>query len=282
LTLSGLLTLIRPLNSTMVGFAVIVGMVVSGFSKMSCLSVVLGFLTGFFISSYSMIMNDRYDIEVDRVNNPNRPLVKGSVSIKEAEVAAAALLTMGLATSILLGWLTFLIAALFASIAWLYNYRVKRYGLLGNMLVSASVAIPYIYGAVAIGAADEPLICFLALTSFLAGLGREVVKTICDIKGDEVRDVKSVARVWGAESAAKLSALFFILAILTSLLPIMLGIVGLVYGALVSAPICIFVGLTVKILKDSSAESAYFVKRVALFGMLLGLIAFMVGGYFRW
>jgi len=282
LTLSGLITLIRPLNSTMVGFAVIVGMVVSGFSKMSCLSVALGFLTGFLISGYSMIMNDRYDIEVDRVNNPNRPLVKGSVSIKEAEVAAAALLIMGLATSILLGWLTFLIAALFALIAWLYNYRVKRYGLLGNTLVSASVAIPYIYGAVAIGAADEPLIYFLALTSFLAGLGREVVKTICDVKGDEVRDVRSVARVLGAESAAKLSALFFILAILTSLLPITLGIVGLVYGALVSAPICIFVGLTLKILKDSSAESAYFVKRVALFGMLLGLIAFMVGGYFRW
>jgi geranylgeranylglycerol-phosphate geranylgeranyltransferase len=266
----------------MVGFAVIVGMVVSGFSKMSCLSVALGFLTGFFISGYSMIMNDRYDIEVDRVNNPNRPLVKGSVSIKEAEMAAAALLIMGLAASIILGWLTFLIAALFALIAWLYNYRVKRYGLLGNTLVSASVAIPYIYGAVAIGAADEPLIYFLALTSFLAGLGREVVKTICDVKGDEIRDVKSVARVLGAESAAKLGALFFLLAILTSLLPIMLGIVGLVYGALVSAPICIFVGLTVKILKDSSAESAYFVKRVALFGMLLGLIAFMVGGYFRW
>lgn len=282
MTLSGLITLIRPLNSTMVGFAVIVGMVVSGFSKMSCLNVVLGFLTGFFISGYSMIMNDRYDIEVDRVNNPNRPLVKGSVSIKEAEVAAAALLIMGLATSILLGWLTFLIAALFALIAWLYNYRVKRYGLLGNTLVSASVAIPYIYGAVAIGAADEPLIYLLALTSFLAGLGREVVKTICDVKGDEVRDVRSVARVLGAGSAAKLGALFFLLAILTSLLPIMLGIVGLVYGALVSAPICIFVGLTVRILKDSSAESAYFVKRVALFGMLLGLIAFMVGGYFRW
>lgn len=282
MTLSGLIRLIRPLNSTMVGFAVIVGMVVSGFSKMSCLSVALGFLTGFFISGYSMIMNDRYDIEVDRVNNPNRPLVKGSVSIKEAEMAAAALLIMGLAASIILGWLTFLIAALFALIAWLYNYRVKRCGLLGNTLVSASVAIPYIYGAVAIGAADEPLIYFLALTSFLAGLGREVVKTICDVKGDEIRDVKSVARVLGAESAAKLGALFFLLAILTSLLPIMLGIVGLVYGALVSAPICIFVGLTLKILKDSSAESAYFVKRVALFGMLLGLIAFMVGGYFRW
>ncbi|NHV97404.1 MAG: UbiA family prenyltransferase [Thaumarchaeota archaeon] len=282
MTLSGLITMMRPLNSTMVGFAVIVGMVVSGFSKMSYSSVVLGFLTGFFISSYSMIINDRYDIDVDRVNNPSRPLVKGSVSIREAEVAAVTLLVLGLATSTLLGWLTLLIAALFALIAWLYNYRVKRYGLLGNMLVSASVAIPYIYGAVAIGAADEPLIYFLALTSFLAGLGREVVKTICDVKGDEIRDVKSVARVWGAKVAAKVSSTFFILAILTSLLPLMLRIVGLVYGVLVSVPICIFVALTVKILRDSSADSAYLVKRVALLGMLLGLIAFMVGGYFRW
>ena len=282
MTLSGLLTLIRPLNSTMVGLAVIVGMVVSDFPKMSYLNAAMGFLTGFFISSYSMIINDRYDIEVDRVNNPSRPLVKGSVSIKEAEVAAATLLALGLATSILLGWITLLIAALFALIAWLYNFRVKRYGLLGNTLVSASVAIPYIYGAVAIGAADEPLIYFLALTSFLAGLGREVVKTICDVKGDEIRDIRSVARVWGAKAAAKVSSIFFISAILTSLMPLILGIVGLVYGILVSSPICIFIVLTIKILRDSSAESAYLVKRVALLGMLLGLIAFMVGGYFRW
>jgi len=282
LTLSGILTLIRPLNSTMVGFAVIVGMVVSGFPKISYLSAALGFLTGFFISSYSMIVNDKYDIEVDKVNNPTRPLVKGSVSIKEAELAAVTLLALGLAASILLGWLTLLIAAIFALIAWLYNYRVKEYGLLGNALVSASVAIPYIYGAVAIGAADEPLIYFLALTSFLAGLGREVVKTICDVKGDEIREVRSAARMWGAKAAAKISSTFFISAILTSLLPLLLRIVGLVYGVLVSAPICIFVALTIKILKDSSTESAYFVKRIALLGMLLGLIAFMVEGYFRW
>ena len=282
MSISGLLTLIRPVNSTMVGFAVIVGMVVSDFSKISSFSAALGFLTGFFISSYSMIINDRYDIEVDRVNNPTRPLVKGSVSVKEAELAAATLLALGLATSILLGWLTLLIAAAFALIAWLYNYRVKKFGLVGNTLVSASVAIPYIYGAVAIGAADEPLIYFLALTSFLAGLGREVVKTVCDVKGDEIRDIRSVARMWGAEAAAKVSSIFFILAILTSLLPLMLGTVGVVYGVLVSAPICIFVALTIKILRDSSAGSAYLVKRTALLGMLLGLIAFMVGGYFRW
>jgi len=282
LTPSGLLSLIRPVNSTMVGFAVIVGMIVSGYSKISYTSAALGFLTGFLISSYSMIINDRYDIEVDRINNPTRPLVRGSVSIKEAELVAAIFLALGLTASVLLGWLTLLIASVFALIAWLYNYRVKKYGLLGNMLVSASVAIPYIYGAVAIGASEDPLIYFLASTSFLAGLGREVVKTICDVKGDEIRDVRSVARVWGAKVAAIVTSIFFISAILTSLVPLMLRSVGVVYGALVIAPICIFIALTAKILKDYSAESAYKVKRIALLGMFLGLIAFLVGGYFRW
>ena len=282
MTLSGLLSLMRPINSTMVGFAVIVGMIVSGYSKISYVNATLGFLTGFLISSYSMIINDRYDIDVDRINNPTRPLVKGSVLIKEAEIAATVLLVLGLSSSIVLGWLTFLIASVFALIAWLYNYKVKKYGLLGNMLVSASLAIPYIYGAVAISASDDPLIYFLALTSFLAGLGREVVKTICDVKGDEMRDVRSVARIWGAKAAAIVTSIFFITAILTSLVPLMLRIVGVVYAALVSAPIYIFIVLTARILRDYSAESAYKVKRIALLGMLLGLVAFMVGGYFRW
>lgn len=282
MTLTGLLSLIRPLNSIMVGFAVIVGMVVSNFSKISYSAAGLGFLTGFLISSYSMIINDKYDIEVDKVNNPKRPLVSGAVSIREAEVFAAILLTLGLIASAILGWLTFLIAVAFAFIAWLYNYRVKKYGLLGNSLVSASVAIPYIYGAVAIGASQDLLVYLLALISFIAGLGREVVKTICDVEGDEVRDIRSVARIWGARAAAKIGAILFILAVCVSTIPLALGIVGIMYGILVLAPICIFITLAVKILKDYSPKNALKVKQRALLGMLLGLLAFMVGGAFRW
>ncbi len=282
MTIHGLIILMRPVNSAMVGFAVIVGMVVSGIQRISVDAAALGFLTGFLVSSYSMIINDRYDIEVDRVNSPDRPLVKGTATIREAEVYALTLLVLGLASAALLGWLTLFIASLFALIAWLYNYRLKRYGLLGNGLVSASVAIPYIYGAAAIGSLDDPLIYHLTLTSFLAGLGREVVKTICDARGDEVRDIRSVSRVWGAVAAARLGAVFFLLAVFASLLPILYGIVGVVYGLLVSAPIGIFIHLSARILRDNSPNSAVWVKRIALLGMLLGLVAFTVGGSIRW
>jgi len=37
----------------------------------------LGFLTGFFISGSAMISNDYFDLGVDRINRPERPLPSG-------------------------------------------------------------------------------------------------------------------------------------------------------------------------------------------------------------
>ena len=58
--LKKLISLIRPINSILVGFAVIVGIVVSSSDNIFKIVTPLGFLTGFFISSYSMIINDYY------------------------------------------------------------------------------------------------------------------------------------------------------------------------------------------------------------------------------
>ena len=48
------------------------------------MAIVLGFVTGFAICAFSMVANDYYDIEVDRVNQPTRPLPSGAVSMREA------------------------------------------------------------------------------------------------------------------------------------------------------------------------------------------------------
>jgi 4-hydroxybenzoate polyprenyltransferase len=52
----------------MIGFAVTVGEFVSKPPTIPVANTVLGFLTGFFICGYSMVINDYYDIEVDRIN----------------------------------------------------------------------------------------------------------------------------------------------------------------------------------------------------------------------
>jgi 4-hydroxybenzoate polyprenyltransferase len=43
------------------------------------------------ITSNSMIINDIFDIEVDRQNNPTRPLVTGDITIKEVTIISAGL-----------------------------------------------------------------------------------------------------------------------------------------------------------------------------------------------
>ena len=64
----------------MIGFAVIVGAFVSKPATIDAATLLLGFVTGFAICGYSMVINDYYDIEVDRVNQPDRPLPSGAIS----------------------------------------------------------------------------------------------------------------------------------------------------------------------------------------------------------
>ncbi|MEM3708686.1 MAG: UbiA family prenyltransferase [Nitrososphaerales archaeon] len=278
MTLNSVLALMRPINSIMVGFAVIVGIGVASPSMIFSIYSLLGFLTGFLISSFSMVVNDYYDIEVDKVNRPDRPLPRGSISKNSAIILALILLSIGILSSILISLSNFLIASIFAFLAWFYNFWAKKRGLIGNFIVATSISIPYIYGGVAVGKADEPLLLWLALTSFLAGTGREVIKTISDVAGDEIRGIKSIARIHGSRFASILGAIMFFMAIISSWFPFITGIVSIVYAILILIPNLIFIYASAKILKNPSKANALHVKSIALLGMLLGLIAFLIGG----
>lgn len=276
-----LVSLIRPVNSMMIGFAVIVGIAVVAPSKIISMESLLGFFTGFFVSSYSMVINDQYDLQIDRINSPNRPIPSGAVSMMQATMLAAILLLLGFASSSLISLMNLAIAAFFALWAWSYSYWGKRRGLLGNMMVAASMAIPYVFGGVAIEKGNDLMLWSLALTSFLAGTGREVVKAIADVEGDKTRYIRSVAITTGEKTAARIGAIFFLAAVSTSLLPIFLGIAGIVYLILVLITDAFFIYLSAKIISNYTAEGAIRVKKLALGGMMLGLLAFLFGGASR-
>ena len=48
------------------------------------LTVILGSLCASFMNAASNAINQIYDLEIDRLNKPNRPLVTGALSIREA------------------------------------------------------------------------------------------------------------------------------------------------------------------------------------------------------
>jgi geranylgeranylglycerol-phosphate geranylgeranyltransferase len=281
LSLRAFLSILRPINCSMIGFAVIVGAFVSKPVTIDAVSLILGFVTGFAVCGYSMVINDYYDIEVDRVNQPGRPLPSGAITARGAVALALAMLAIGvLASAVLLNWAAVSVALLYAFLSWLYNYRAKKYGLPGNLIVASSLAIPFIYGGVISGGSvTSSLLLFMAGTAFLSGVGREVVKAMADTVGDEKRGIRSFARVHGMRQAAAAGAAFFLASVVSSLLPLLLLSVSLFYRFGVIIPDLIFVYLAYAILSRPSADRALKVKKQALLGMLIGLIVFIGGAF---
>ncbi len=275
------LDLLRPANCAMIGFAVIVGIFVSKPAEVKVIQGTLGFLTGFFLCAYSMSTNDVYDVEVDRVNRPERPIPSGHVSTQAAVRLSVIVLVAGVASCVLtLNPLAVGIALLYAFLMWVYNSRAKQTGLPGNLLVASSLAIPFIYGGVVSGGSlTRSLLLMMALTSFFSGVGREVVKGMADVEGDAKRGVNSVARSRGLKAASSVGAAFFLLAAVTSWVPLALGLANGFYTFGVIVPDAVFVCLAASIVTRHDPANAHRVKRIALAGMAVGLIVFVGGAY---
>jgi len=264
----------------MIGFAVIVGEFVSRPPGVQALQTALGFLTGFFVCAYSMVVNDVYDVEVDRVNQPDRPIPSGQLSMGGATRLSISLLVAGIAFAVLsLNATAVAIAIVYAFLSWLYSARAKKEGFAGNLIVASSLAIPFIYGGViSAGSVFGSLLLMMAFTSFFAGVGREVVKAMADTEGDAKRGVRSLARSRGVRAASLVGAAFFLLAVVTSWFPLFLGLANAVYIVGVWVPDAVFAYLAASILWNNGAENARRVKSGALAGMLVGLFVFIGGG----
>lgn len=284
MNLQGLLTLIRPINSIMIGFAVLVGIIITNSSLVFSEFSFVGFLIGFFISSYSMVINDIYDIDIDKINRPDRPLPSGRVTLNEAKLFSVFLLFIGISLSIISiirydsSILIFFITIFFSFISWLYSYSLKKRGLIGNFIVAISMTIPFIFGGIIINGFTNVLLLSFSTIAFLSGLGREIVKTICDVKGDKSKHVNTISITLGVSNAAKLGGFLILCAVLVSIIPFVLGNVDPIYFIFLILPNSLMLYSSLKIIFDHSESSAYRIKNLLLMGMLLGLLGFLLIG----
>jgi len=272
--------LIRPEVTLAVGACVIAGEILALRNLPPIREGLLGFLTGFFISSAAMVVNDYFDLEVDKVNAPNRPLPSGTITVSEVMLLTVVTSAAGLVAASLLSGLNLAIAAVFWTIGFLYNWKLKEMGLAGNLMVSASAAIPFIYGGVAVGDPLNVVVWAFSVMAFLGNLGEEVASGIMDIKGDEQRHVKSVAMVWGKDIATYLSSLLLFSVVSISFAPYLLGWLGNVYLAMITLADFVVAYSAVKLLRVRTPEEGRKIIRHLFFGMLLALLAFIVGGLY--
>ena len=274
---SGFFEIARIPNCLMMGFAVVVGEFMSLKLAVSIYSVVVGFLVGFFLVAGSMAVNDILDLEIDRINSPNRPIPSGRLSKTEAAGFAAITLVVGLSLALALSVINLGIAILAVGLMFYYNRFGKKTGLPGNAAVSANLAVPSIFGGAVSGISG--ILYIFALIAFMAGMGREVIKGMADIAGDSKRGVRTLAVSRGLDMAARTGALSFVVAVLLSTIPVASGMVSWLYIPIVLVCDLGFLYSSYSIVKDPSPQNALRSKKHALVWMLLGLVAFIAGGF---
>jgi len=287
--LVGFIRFMRPANCLMMGFAVMVGAVLANKAALSSNflpNLFYGFFTGFLLTAASMAINDYYDREIDAVNEPSRPIPSGLIKPKEALVFAFILSVLGFITAFANSYLTNLqsiYCLLVAIIAWLifvaYTTVGKRSGLPGNFLVSACVAIPFIYGSFAVTNTLEPNLLIFVLMVFLSNTGREITKGIVDVQGDKMRNVKTLAVKYGEKRAAVAASLFYILAVLLSPVPLIMQLVSLWFIPFVLVTDLGLVSSSLILIRDYSRERARKIKNSVLLWFMSGLLAFVFGAF---
>ena len=273
--LVGLLSMMRLPNCVMIGFAVIVGEVMAS-TTVPVRAAFYGFMAGFLLLAASMVLNDYFDREIDRINEPERPIPAGVIKPAEALSFSLILAAIGFWFAGNSGVGALVIATVSVIIMVLYNSRLKKTGLLGNALVSTNVAIPFVYGGFVVGSPTWSLGIF-SLLAFLSSIGREIVKGIVDVSGDTARGVKSLAATKGNAKAAKYGAALFVAAVALSGLPLILGIVSYYYIPLVAICDIGFLLTAYSLLANSSPKNAKRSKNYVLVWMTFGLLAFILG-----
>jgi geranylgeranylglycerol-phosphate geranylgeranyltransferase len=280
--LGGFIKLMRPINCAMMGFAVFVGALLANpeVGGLNWLNIFYGFLTGFTFCAAAMVINDYYDRKIDAINEPQRPIPSGTIKPNEALAFMVALIVVGFVFSLLVqpyGLLCFVVAAVSLVLTGSYLTVGKRSGLPGNFLVSACVAIPFIYGSVtAIGTVGLNVMLFASM-AFLSNTGREITKGIVDVKGDSAEGVKTLAVRFGEKAAAVVAVAFFVLAVVLTPVTWFLGLVGVWFIPLVLVTDVGLLVCSVFLLMDPSREKARKIKKVVLMLFLVGLLAYIFG-----
>ena len=181
-----------------------------------------------------MVSNDYFDLEVDKINHPERPLPSGHVTVTELTAFTILLSICGFVSAAFLGVISFLTAAAIWSIGMVYNWRFKEAGLPGNALVALSVASTFIFGGSAVGGLASGVVWTFGGLAFLFDFAEEIALGAMDVEGDRQRHSLSLASLKGKKYALHVSSSLFALFVALSLVPFLAGWLGYPYLAVMA------------------------------------------------
>ncbi len=265
----------RPLNVIIAIATILIAALVSGNFQWNE-KLLYACLTAGLITCGANIINDIFDVEIDRINKPGRSLPSGKITIQTATIYFIISYSAALVFAVLSGWRMMLIAIVIAGLLFSYSAYFKRTVLWGNIIVSFSSAVAFVYGAMAVGdwrAGIIPLVF-----AFLFHFGREIIKDMQDLKGDLSQKAITFPGKFGITNSALLVTVLFLLLVGLTFVPYIFSIYNLSYLIIVLLGVdSVLISVSIMIWFRRDEKTLGKVSHLLKLDMFVGLLCIYIG-----
>ena len=255
-----------------------------------------------FIVAGGYVINDLFDVDIDKLNKPDKYIVTKIFTEKETKISYIMLTTIGLASGLVSSlmiekndFLTlFALLSLLVALLYSYSSTYKKKFFVGNLIVSLSVAfavfLPWLFemlylsdNLLILSASKElmmgilPFVLIYTAFAFLMTLIREIIKDAEDYKGDSVTHCRTIPIVLGVNKTKTI--LYIMIAILMSVLLyynyILFNLKLYIAFAMMLIIVVCSILLLVKIYKADVKNDFHFLSSLSKVMMLIGILSML-------
>ncbi|MFC6996073.1 geranylgeranylglycerol-phosphate geranylgeranyltransferase [Rufibacter roseus] len=148
------------------------------------------------VAAAGYIINDYYDLKIDRINKPDRIVVGKGLTRRKAMAIHLYLSVVGVALGIVLGWRVGLVMFGTAMLLWGYSAQFKKLPFVGNFTIALLAATMVLVVPLAAGQSSKAVWAY-GVFAFLTTLIREIIKDIEDEQGDASFRCRTLPIVFG-------------------------------------------------------------------------------------
>jgi geranylgeranylglycerol-phosphate geranylgeranyltransferase len=266
------------------GLAVVAGEIIAYGGFPPLIYAILGFVIPLLIEVGIFTLNDYLDVDSDILNNRiDRPLTRNAISKQyPLYVSLTVLPVAAVLGAVMYLLIPFIIVLIFIGLGILYNVKLKEITMVKNVIMGLCIAAPLIGGNLVIHDHVLPIIMLFGTAAFISGFGREVLKDMMDIVGDDASGCTTLPLLYGLKKTAWVVSLSLIGGCALILFPFFYPVnqsyfhdyLYLILALLTSA---LSVYCAYSIIKNQSLHTIKILRKRSLYILETGIMAFIVG-----
>lgn len=273
--LKAFIDLSRPLNVGITLLSIPAACILAGARVNHWAEILIAAITGGLVAAAANSINDYFDVEIDKINKPSRPIPRGDATRKEAWIEWFVLSIVAILLNLILNLWALAIVVCAVVILYSYSAYFKRTIIVGNVIVALMTGMAFIYGAVVVENFDRAVVP--ALFAFLINLAREIIKDVEDVEGDRMERALTLPVRFGNKPSLWLASVTIVTLIATTIAAYQLKIYTILYLYLVLIVDVVLLTVLIWMWKDQTPSALNRLSNGLKLCMLIGLAALFLG-----